>query len=208
MLHVFVDEAGIPGDTPNFIIGFAFFSDRNYKICVDDIKRKIKLLKGKEPRELHFHDMSPELKEEFLKRLVGAGGKFGYIHVEKEKLNEKFKKHPDNNLMYNLILFYLIENLVKSGYSEDHITVYVDQRSDNRIIKRGLATYLPTKVNPHLNGRRLYVRWEKSHNSRGIQCVDSICGSVYRKFTKDDCRYYDIIKQNLVVKREYLFGRS
>jgi hypothetical protein len=46
MLHVFVDESGIPGDTTNFIIGFAFFSDMNYKICVDDIKRKIKLLKG------------------------------------------------------------------------------------------------------------------------------------------------------------------
>ncbi len=208
MLHVFVDESGLPGETPNFIIGFAFFSDTNYKSCVDIIKTKIKVLRGKEIRELHFHDMAPELKEEFLKLLTSVGGKFGYIHVEKERINQEFREHPNNNLMYNLILFYLIENLVNSGYSEDHITVYVDQRSDNKIIKRGLATYLPMKINPLLNGHRLYVRWEKSHNSRGIQCADSVCGSVYRKFTKNDYRYYDIIKRNLIVKREYLFGKS
>ena len=208
MLHIFVDEAGIPGNTPDFVIGFAFFSDINYKICVDDIKRKIKALKGIEPKELHFHDMSLEIKEEFLRHLVNVGGKFGYIHVEKDRINEEFKAHPNNNLMYNLILFYLIENLVKSGYPDDHITVYVDQWSNNRAIKRGLATYLPTKVNPYLNGHRLHVRWEKSHNSRGIQCADSICGSVYRKFTRADYRYYDIIKSNLVVKRDYLFRKS
>jgi len=208
MLHVFVDEAGVPGDTPNFVIAFAFFSDTNYKVCVDNIKLKIKTLKGKEPKELHFHDMHHEIKEEFLRLLVEVGGKFGYIHVRREKFKEEFQIHPNNNLMYNLILYYLIENLVKSGYNEDHVTVYVDQRCDNRIIKRNLATYLPAKVNPYLNGHRLYVRWEKSHNSRGIQCVDSICGSVYRKFTKEDYRYYDIIKYNVVVKREHLFGKS
>lgn len=206
MLHVFVDESGIPGDTLNFVTGFAFFSDINYKTCVDNIKLKIKTLKGEEPKELHFHDMTPELREEFLGELVDVGGKFGYVHVQKDRINEEFRDHPNNNLMYNLILFYLIENLVKSGYSEDHITVYVDQRCDNKIIKRGLATYLPRKVNPLLNGYRLYVRWEKSHNSRGIQCADSICGSVYRKFTKNDYRYYDIIKRNLVIERANLFG--
>jgi hypothetical protein len=207
MLHVFVDESGIPGDTPNFVIAFAFFSDMNYKLCVDDIKQKIRVFKGTCPRELHFHKMSHEIKIDFLSQLVGVGGKFGYIHVERDRINEEFKTHPNNNLMYNLILFYLIENFVKSGYGEDHITVYVDQRSDNKVIKRGLATYLPTKVNPYLNGRSLHVRWEKSHNSRGIQCVDSISGSVYRKFNKEDYRYYDIIKSNFVVKRDYLFKK-
>ncbi len=60
MLHVFVDEAGVPGSTLHFMIGFAFFPDENYKLCVDNIKRKIKSVKGKEPRELHFHDLLPK----------------------------------------------------------------------------------------------------------------------------------------------------
>ena len=54
MLHVFVDESGLPGETPNFIIGFAFFSDTNYKSCVDIIKTKIKVLRGKEIRGATF----------------------------------------------------------------------------------------------------------------------------------------------------------
>jgi hypothetical protein len=203
-----VDEAGIPGTTSNFVIGFAFFPDKNYKLCVDTIKSKIKEMKGKDPKELHFHDMWPEIKMEFLADMTELNGKFGYIHVQKEKINSGFQNHPDNNLIYNLMLFYLIENLVIGGYSDDHITVYVDQRSTNREIKRDLARYLPMKVNPLLDNRRLYVKWERSHNSRGIQCADSICGSVYRRFEKGDSRYYDIIKSNFVVTRDYLFGKA
>jgi hypothetical protein len=208
MLHIFVDEAGVPGITTNFIIGFAFFPDENYKICVDNTKSKIKMLKGKEPKELHFHDTSPEIKMEFLAELAKLGGRFGYIHVQKERIKEEFQKHPDNNLMYNLILFYLIENLIKKGYSEDHITLYVDQRSTDRAIKRDLAKYLPMKINPLLNNKRLYVKWEKSHNSRGIQCADFICGSVYRRFEKSDGRYYDIIKANFIITRDHLFRKA
>ena len=48
------------------------------------------------------------------------------------------------------------------------------------------------KVNPLLKDRRLYVKWERSHNSRDTG-ADSICGSVYRKFEKNDSRYYDVI---------------
>ncbi len=84
----------------------------------------------------------------------------------------------------------------------------MDQRSTNRAIKRDLARYLPSKVNPLLNERRLYVKWERSHNSRGIQCADCICGSVYRRFEKNDSRYYDIIKPNLIIARDYLFGKE
>jgi len=207
MLHIFIDEAGVAGTTQNFVIGFAFFSNKNYKLCVDNMKSKMKGLKGKEPRELHFHDMSPEIKIEFLTCLAELKGRFGYIHVQKEKIDKEFQNHPDNNLIYNLMLFYLIENLVKSGYSAEHITVYVDQRSTDRAIKRDLARYLPMKVNPLLKDRRLYVKWERSHNSRGIQCADSICGSVYRKFEKNDSRYYDVIKPNFIIARDYLFGK-
>jgi hypothetical protein len=206
MLHIFVDESGVPGASENLVIGFAFFADMNYKICVDAIKLKIKASKGDEPKELHFHKMHPVIRKEFLSRLVELDGKFGYIHVTKAKLNENFKKHPDNNLMYNLVLFYLIENLVNKGYSDDNITVYVDQRSSNKDIKRGLSRYLPMKINPLLGTKRLYVRWEKSHNSRGIQCADSICGGANRKIEKGDNQYYDIIKKNCIVARENLFG--
>ncbi len=208
MLHIFIDEAGVPGITQNFIIGFSFFPNKNYKLCVDNIKSRIKKQKGKEPRELHFHDMSPEIKIEFLTGLAELNGRFGYIHVRKGKIDSEFQSHPNNNLIYNLMLFYLIENLVKSGYCTEHITVYVDQRSTNRTIKRDLARYLPSKVNPLLNERRLYVKWERSHNSRGIQCADCICGSVYRRFEKNDSRYYDIIKPNLIIARDYLFGKE
>ena len=208
MLHIFVDESGVIGSTENFVIAFAFFPDAaNYKKCVDKAKSETIGMHGKNIREIHFHKLNPLVKKDFLRCLVEVDGHFGYIHVNNSRLNEKFKNHPDNNLMYNLMLFYLIENFVKSGFSNDHIVLYVDQRSSNKNIKRKLSSYLPQKINPLLDSKRLYVRWEKSHNSRGIQCADSISGSVYRKLAKNDSQYYNIIKHNFVVKRNNLFGK-
>jgi hypothetical protein len=148
--------------------------------------------------------MSPEIKVEFLSNLSDLKGMFGYIHVQKDEIDKPFHSHPDNNVIYNLMLFYLIENLVNNGYSTEHITLYIDQRSTNRAIKRDLARYLPSRINPLLKNKRLYVKWERSHNSRGIQCADSICGSVYRRFEKNDSRYYAIIKPNFITASEFL----
>jgi len=208
MLHVFVDEVGDFGfrferhSSRHFLIGFAFFPDEDYKQSVEAVKDTIQTKSGKSPRELKFRSSSQRIREELLGRLVEDGGRFGYIFVKKQKIHTRLRNHPEINYFYNQMLNYLIENLIKQEGAHKDIIVYVDQRSSNKEIKKDLSTYLPRNINPILKGKRLYVRYEKSHSSRGIQCVDFVCGSAFRMIEKDDDRYFEIIRDRVIVKRE------
>ena len=208
MLHVFVDEVGDFGfnferhSSRHFLIGFAFFPDEDYKQSVEAVKDTIQTISGKRPRELKFRSSSQRIREELLNRLVEDGGRFGYIYVKKPKIYARLRNHPEINYFYNQMLNYLIENLIKQERAHRDIIVYVDQRSSNKEIKKDLSTYLPRNINPILKGKRLYVRYERSHNSRGIQCADFVCGSAFRKIERNDDRYFEILKDSVIVKRE------
>ncbi|WP_422286884.1 DUF3800 domain-containing protein [Methanothrix sp.] len=41
-----------------------------------------------------------------------------------------------------------------------------------------------------------------SHNSRGVQCADCICGSIHRILERDESVYFDLIRQNIIICRE------
>lgn len=208
MLHVFVDESGDlgfnfeKGATEYMVIGFAFFPNENYKIGIDNIKSAIESKSRTHIREIKFSASSSSVRRALLGQLVAVNGKFGYVFINKHRVYDYLQKHPSNNYLYNKLIYYLIENLIQEEQIKDHITVYIDERSKNKEIKKSISRYLQDQINPILSPYSLYVRFERSHNSRGIQCVDSICGSVYRMVAKNDAQYYEIIKNNFVVERE------
>ena len=206
MLHIFVDESGDPGfktgSSRYFLMGFAFFPTESYKKSIDYIKNDISLRTGKAPREIKFNKSSHEVRIQLLQRLAENSGQFGYIYVNKSKIYDYLRGHPEINYIYNQMIFYLIENLIEQEQIRDHITLYIDQRSKNKDIKKNISTYLKRQIDPILSPHRLYARFEKSHNSRGVQCADCICGSVRRMIADEDHQYFDIIKHNIIIRRE------
>lgn len=208
MLHVFVDESGDlgfdfeKGATEYMVIGFAFFQNKNYKLSIDNIKTAIESKSRTHIREIKFSASSPSVRRALLNQLVAANGKFGYVYINKRRVYDYLQKHPSNNYLYNKLVYYLIENLIREEGIRDHITIYIDERSKNKEIKKSISRYLQDQIDPILSPFSLHVRFERSHNSRGIQCVDSVCGSIFRMVAKNDNQYYEIIKNNLVVERE------
>jgi len=206
MLHVFVDESGDPGfkagSSKYFLLGFAFFPTENYKNSIDYIKDDIRSKTGRVPKEIKFNKSSHEVRMQLLNNLVYNNGKFGYIYVEKIRIYEYLRGHPEINYIYNQMIFYLIENLIEQEHIVDHITLYIDQRSKNKDIKKNISTYLKRQIDPILSPNRLHARFEKSHNSRGIQCADCICGSVRRMLESEQRQYFEIIRHNIIIRRE------
>lgn len=206
MLHIFIDESGDPGfktgSSQHFVMGFAFFPTESYKNSLDFIKSDIQSRTGKAPREIKFNKSSHEVRIQLLQRLVGNSGRFGYIYVNKIKIYDRLRGHPEINYIYNQMLFYLIENLIEREQIRDHITLYIDQRSKNKDIKKGISTYLKRQIDPILSPYRLHARFEKSHNSRGVQCADCVCGGIHRMIEKGDRQYFDIIEHNILIRRE------
>lgn len=206
MLHIFIDESGDPGfksgSSKYFLMGFAFFPTENYKKSIDNVKNNIQTKTGKAPKEIKFNKSSHEIRIQLLNRLVDNNGNFGYIYVDKERIYEYLRGHPEINYIYNQMIFYLIENLVDQEQIRDHITLYIDQRSKNKDIKKNISTYLKRQIDPVLSPYRLHARFEKSHNSRGIQCADCICGSIHRMIERNERAYFDLIRHKIIVRRE------
>lgn len=208
MLHIFIDESGDPGfklgagSSQYFLIGFAYFPSENYKISIDFIKENIKSKTGTAPKEIKFNKSSHEVRMLLLQQLAENNGRFGYIYVNKLKIYEYLRGHPEINYIYNQMIFYLIENLIEQEQIRDHITLYLDQRSKNKDIKKNISTYLKRQIDPILSPYRLYARFEKSHNSRGVQCADCVCGSIRRMIEENDCKYFDIVKHNIIIQKE------
>lgn len=206
MLHIFIDESGDPGfksgSSKYFLMGFAFFPTENYKKSIDNVKNNIQTKTGKAPKEIKFNKSSHEIRIQLLNRLVDNNGNFGYIYVDKERIYEYLRGHPEINYIYNQMIFYLIENLVDQEQIRDHITLYIDQRSKNKDIKKNISTYLKRQIDPVLSPYRRHARFEKSHNSRGIQCADCICGSIHRMIERNERAYFDLIRHKIIVRRE------
>lgn len=214
MLHIFIDESGDlgfklgAGSSQYFLMGFVYFSSENYKKSIDFIKTHIKTKTGLPPKEIKFNKSSHEVRMLLLQQLAEGNGRFGYIFVNKEKVYEYLRGHPEVNYIYNQMLFYLIENLIEQEQIRDHITLYIDQRSKNKDIKKNISTYLKRQIDPILSPYRLYARFEKSHNSRGVQCADCICGSVHKMIEENDYKYFEIIRNNIIIRRELFHNNN
>ncbi len=208
MLNIFIDEAGDQGfsfekgSSRYFIIGFAYFPTTGYKDCVDSVKREITEKGGKEPQHLHFNKSSINIRKELLKRMVEAKGKFGYIHEDKKKIYDYLRVNHNMNYNYNQMVYYLIDTLIENERIYEDIAVFISQRSSDKRIKKGIATYLSTQINKTLDPHRLYPKFVKPHSSRGADCADFVSGSVYKMIEKNDSQYYEIIKNNIVVAKE------
>jgi hypothetical protein len=208
MLHIFIDESGDlgykfeEGSSKYFVMGFAIFPNKNYKDSIDSIKSFIKSGSGTSPREIKFNKSKHETRIMLLEKLVENSGKFGYIYVDKQRIFEYLRNHPNINYIYNQMIFYLIENFIEREAIQDHITLYIDQRSKNKEIKKNISVYLKRQINPILSPYHLNARFVRSHNSRGAQCADCICGSVYEMVEAGDPVYVDVIRHNIVVRRQ------
>ena len=106
------------------------------------------------------------------------------------------------NYVYNQMVCYLLENVIKNATVEENIRVYMDRRSSNKEIMKDVDRYLPQQLNWLISPYKLKIILERSHNSRGIQCADFICGSAYKNIERRDDRYYNIIKNNIILEKE------
>jgi len=208
MLNVFIDESGDQGfnfergSSKHFLIGFAFFPTTDYKKCVDSVKQGIGARCGKAPKHLHFNSSRDAEKKELLRKMVAVGGKFGYIYEDKENVFEYLRGHPNIHYNYNQMMCYLLESLVRRERINEDVAVFISQRSSDKDIKRGLATYLSTRIDKIIAPNRLYPGFVKPYSSRGADCADFVCSSVYRMIEKGDSQYYEVIKSNIIVGRQ------
>lgn len=212
MLNIIIDEAGDQGfnfekgSSRHFLLGFAFFPTTSYKKSVDSVKKEIAGYSGKVPEHLHFNKSSTRVRKKLLTKMVEVNGRFEYIYEDKDKIYDYLRTKNNIHYNYNQMIYYLIDTLIVNESVDEDIVVFISPRSSDKKIKKGLAKYISTQIDGVLEPHRLYSNFVKPHSSRGADCADFVCGSIFKMIEKIDPQYHEIIKNNIVVGKE-LFKR-
>jgi hypothetical protein len=220
-LHIFIDESGNAGitfnknsdknSTSHFVVGAAIFPWRNWVQCTQKIKIVFSGKKIQKPyKEMKFFGTNDEDIKHALEQIVRHKGTFNYLYIDKERVKDscknlitplqigKFKERS----VYDKMVLKLIRDIVKQD-ERRHTLAYIHRVPGKRVHKQAALTYLKNDMNKFLYPFTINASYYRSEDVFGIQCADVLCGSVRYKLEENDDEFYEIIKSNIIIEKEF-----
>lgn len=198
-MYVYLDESGDlgfkEGSSGYFVITIMKTNDvTRISRCVKRIRQRRLKKKHMKIPELKANNSSPEIRRRFLRDIVKHDFEIHCIILPKEKVYDylKTKKHR----LYNYIIGCVLPGAVAFLRS---IEIIVDKRSNKRVLREDFDDYIKMKIEERFFFRKPQVKISHydSENDAGLQAVDFISWSIFRKYERDDTEYYDIIKSKI-----------
>jgi hypothetical protein len=199
MKYIFLDESGELG-----------FKDKSSKYFVIDegeiynlrkIMRKVrtKIIKKKRKKypELKGNNSSDKIREEVLKRFNKTNSEIFVIILKKSKIYEYLKNKK--NKLYNYI-----SNLILNECSleDHHVSLVVDKSKTNRSLREDFDNYIRNNLSNKKNNCNLTIKHENSQKEGGLQVLDFVSWAIFRNYEFNDPRFFEIIKNKIVIKKE------
>jgi len=142
------------------------------------------------------------IKEYFYKKLDGRTNKSDWqlysVIVDKKAILNRLKESIPFNIhrLYNA-LSYLVLSKIDFSNVKDSVQLSVDscktakeRKIFNQYLQSNLEVRLPINVT-------LNITHELSNNNAGLQVVDMFCWGVFRKYTLNDVKWYDLFKARI-----------
>ena len=200
---IYLDESGDlgfgGGGSDHFVVAFIATEDPT------DIQRAVRATKRKFglPRnyEIKGSGSSGRIRNHLLKKLSALDVEVHSIVMRKSNVLPRLRK--DTNILYNYVLgLILVPYVVK----QKRVKIIVDRRVVS--VKSGL------KLDEYLKCRIWYekladVEMDISHKDSkfvpGIQAVDVISYSIFRKHERRDIKYYKLIRRQIRREKKLFF---
>ena len=204
MKYIFLDESGELGfkeRSSKYFIITLFSCDEGEIYSIRRIMKRIreKLIRKKVKKypELKGNNSSNKIRFEVLERFSKMKAEIFVIILEKSKVYEYLKDKKDK--LYNYL-----SNLVINECSFDNpsVCLIVDRSKSNRSLRGDFDNYIRNKLveRNHLN--KLVIRHESSHNEACLQVLDFVSWAIFRSYEHKDSRFFDVIKNKIVIKKE------
>lgn len=203
---LWLDESGDPGfkfslgSSKYFIIAFVYLDvGKDIDEEISSIEKQMSKLKAKlsltVDYEFKFSRCKDKFKQEFLKRILKFPIKYKAIIVNKKRLKAPALKYRPKELYCEMIRRLLYDNnppLEKAIFIIDEAVAKIHQREFKGILRRYLSKNIVRKISQR-----------RSRNDFMIQIADMICGSIFRKYEKQDDQYWRIIKNKEKILIEF-----
>jgi len=208
-MYVYLDESGdlgfAQGSTKYFTVAFAVVENPvPFRRCVKRVKEKYHI-----PRdvELKGHATRETIKRDLLSRFAKLDIEVHAITVRKTNVEPKLQR--DTNILYNYVVgLSLVERIL-----EEPANATVIVNVDRRII----AVTSGFNFNKYVRYKIWYERERQdidlginhldSHESYAIQGIDVICNSIFRKYSSNNYKLFNIIQGKVKSDKRLFFGK-
>ena len=207
MMYVYLDESGDLGfgqrSTKYLTIAFAIMQNSiSFERCVKKTKIKYDI-----PRdvELKGHTTRNTIKKDLLNRFAELDIEVHAITVRKKNVEHKLQR--DANILYNYMVgLSLVERILEEPANAS-VLVNVDRRIISITSGFKFDEYLRYKI--WYAGNRtdinLKIRHLDSHEEHGIQGIDVICNSIFRKYNSNNYKLFNIIQDKVKSDKRLFF---
>lgn len=217
-VYVFVDESGDLGfsdrSSPFFTLGYAIMLNSTSNIIQNKTRRlrknmnRCKKITGMQ--EFKFSNDSDKTRMRFLKKINTFDLKLGAVVVSKNSVANHLKS--DKTLLYNYIAVHEIIGVIVSEYLKPHTpynNIFYTLDKSTSVSESAFNEYCEEKIKILARPRNFMadihtsIRHLDSKSDSCLQVADYVAGSVSAKFTRNESKYYDIIKNKIRHRKEW-----
>ena len=201
MAFLYLDESGNlsfsplkQGSSSKFSISFLILSDRRAinKLVKKTFKSLPPAIKRKCNGVLHAKSEKTSTVIKLLNGLATKDIKIASMCLDKNKILVS----TDQNEMYANIVISLINHLYKDGVFDNinDISLVASRRNTSNNLNERFSDNL----NKSEHGKKFTVNIVKPSDDKCLQAVDFISWSLWQKYEREICTYYDIIKDKII----------
>lgn len=193
---IFMDESGDTGFKLNkissryFVLTAVIFDSLEAAEKANEVVKEVrKELKRSESLEFKFSTgTNDRAKELFLRKLSRCDFRYRSVVIDKKTL---MQREPDpKESIYMLVadqLFLRAKSRIKNA------TVFVDLITKSFV--QDFNKYLRVRLNTDIEKLIGEIKHKDSKSNNLLQLADMVCGAIYRKYNRDDDRFYKLIKK-------------
>jgi hypothetical protein len=196
--HAFIDESGniYPTEQSHFLLIAALGVEDP-----TDISRTIRRIKKRNrsslpPDELKARKMKPAMIKKMLACIAQSHVQIVTVIVDPYILHHLPDDEED---VYRWAVARTVFHVVEKHKG---VEIHLDRRYTKEALRYKLEKQIRYSIR-NISGQYVLVRQEDSNRCLGLQAVDVIAWSIFQKYEKNDCQYYDLIAP-LIVKEEWL----
>jgi len=169
------------------------------------LKNKLNRSKSKSRciKELKGTNTTLKIKKYFLRNIKSDDWAIYALALNKSRVEANLKTKIGKKKLYNFLSRFLLEKLPLSTV-ERNVEMVVD-KSKNKKETKDFNQYLSNQVEALLP---LNTAFHFSHlssvESAELQAADLFCWGIFRKYERDDEKWYDMFKEKISYETEYL----
>jgi len=205
-MYIYLDESGDlgfhkEGSSDYFIITLLVTDDpTGVRRCIKRIRRRKLKKKLKELPEIKANNSDEITRKRVLKCLVNQDIEIHTVILDKKSMYHYLR--PNKGNLYNYVTGLI---LTESSLSDKKINLIVDKRSGKKTVRVGFDRYIEEKIREsRLFKPDLKISHFASHNDEGLQAIDFISWSIFRKYELNDDKYYNLIKDRITTEKKLL----